>query len=558
MSKQKKKKTTTTTKSVSKKKKKKSGFKWPVFSQTAAYIVLGLTLLFVLFVRINLLDIPIERDEGGFAYIGKMMFEGKLLYTDLHDIKLPGLYITYGLIVKLFGFTPTGVHLGLLLFNVATILLLFFFIREIFDHLTAAITAATFAILSLSPNVLGFAGHATQLLLLPGFAGMWLLIKGLKQEKKMWLFLAGLLFGYAFTIKQQSLYFMLLGGIYLLFDRYGEKPMNWKKVIPEMSLLIAGSVLPYLLVVIYMAIQGRFSDLWFWTFEYPKAEGAGKTMDQSLFFLKFMSGIVLKGQTWLWILAGLGMITTFFSDLNRTQKFLAISLPFFMFGGVATGFHFYPHYFVMMLPAVALLTGLLIRNVNQLLAKKNLSILAVVPVLLFFFSWTEIIQNRPNYFFNPDNEQIIKRSYSGNPFLEAKVIGEYIQSISQPEDKIVVFGSEPEFLMYANREAVGGHLFIYPLTDGRYYSEKLQDEMMARIQKEKPKYAVFASYGPSWLAKNSQFHEKMMTELRTNYLPTPVALADSSEPEPVYRLGDEVLNFKPGNEKILWVYQRRE
>ena len=121
----------------------------------------------------------------------------------------------------------------------------------------------------------------------------------------------------------------------------------------------------------------------------------------------------------------------------------------------------------------------------------------------------------------------------------------------------MVFGSEPEFLMYANREAVGGHLFIYPLTDGRYYSERLQDEMISRIQKEKPKYAVFASYGPSWLAKDSKFHEKMMNELRTNYLPTPVALADSSEPEPVYRLGNEVLNFTPGNEKILWVYQRR-
>ena len=49
---------------------------------------------FLLFVRVNLLDIPLERDEGGFAYVGEMALRGKLLYTELHDIKLPGLYYT--------------------------------------------------------------------------------------------------------------------------------------------------------------------------------------------------------------------------------------------------------------------------------------------------------------------------------------------------------------------------------------------------------------------------------------------------------------------------------
>jgi hypothetical protein len=33
-------------------------------------------LLFILVVRIRLLDIPFERDEGGFAYMGRMMLQG--------------------------------------------------------------------------------------------------------------------------------------------------------------------------------------------------------------------------------------------------------------------------------------------------------------------------------------------------------------------------------------------------------------------------------------------------------------------------------------------------
>lgn len=558
MSKQKKRKAPAAARSKKKAVGKDStGFKLPAFGQNAALLILALTLLFVLFVRVNLLDIPIERDEGGFAYIGKMAMEGQLLYTELHDIKLPGLYYTYGIFMKIFGYSPTGVHTMLLIFNLGTIALLFFFIRSFFDGLTAAIAAATFGIMSLSPNVLGFAAHATQLLLLPGFAGLWLLIRALKSEKIAWFFLAGLLFGYAFTIKQQALYFMLLGGIYLLYDRMASRPINWKKIIPEMGALVLGSVLPYVLVVLYMMTQGRFADLWFWTFEYPKAEGMGKTMDESWFLLNLMSGIVLKGQAGLWILAGLGLVSTFFTDWNRMQKFLAIALPFFMFGGVATGFHFYPHYFVMVLPAIALLNGLFIRNTGKLLEKKNLGLLAVLPVLLFVFAWSQIIQNRTDYFFNPNHDQIIQRAYSGNPFLEARVVGEHLKSISNPEDKVAVFGSEPELLMYADRQSVGGHLFIYPLSDGRYYSEGLQAQMMEAIQTEKPRFAVYANYRTSWLPKDpdAKFYKKMDAELKANY--QVIGVADSSEPETIYRFGDQLKEFKPGNERLLWLFQRR-
>src|SRR6516165_5800478 len=81
------------------------------------WIVFGAGILFLIIVRLRLLAIPFERDEGGFTYIGKMMLEGKKLYTDLPDNKLPGLYFFYGLFTKLFGYSPEGVHLGLLLCN---------------------------------------------------------------------------------------------------------------------------------------------------------------------------------------------------------------------------------------------------------------------------------------------------------------------------------------------------------------------------------------------------------------------------------------------------------
>ena len=181
------------TKPTTKPKIKPSASIIPQLNDKMAFIIFGLVLLLLLLVRLNLLDIPLERDEGGFAYIGEMALRGKLLYTELHDIKLPGLYYTYGTITKLFGYSPRGIHAGLLLFNFCMTGFLFFFIKKLYDNLTAVVAVATFALMSVSPNVLGFATHATQLLILPGFLGIGLLIKGLDNDKKLWIFFGGVL-----------------------------------------------------------------------------------------------------------------------------------------------------------------------------------------------------------------------------------------------------------------------------------------------------------------------------------------------------------------------------
>ncbi len=38
------------------------------------WVILGIALLIVLYARLSLLGIPLERDEGGFAYIGQRLF----------------------------------------------------------------------------------------------------------------------------------------------------------------------------------------------------------------------------------------------------------------------------------------------------------------------------------------------------------------------------------------------------------------------------------------------------------------------------------------------------
>ncbi len=77
-------------------------------------------------IRIRLLGIPLERDEGEYAYAGQLLLQGIPPYKLAYSMKFPGTYVAYAITMFLFGQTITAIHLGLLLVNSATSALIFF------------------------------------------------------------------------------------------------------------------------------------------------------------------------------------------------------------------------------------------------------------------------------------------------------------------------------------------------------------------------------------------------------------------------------------------------
>src|SRR5438128_8526512 len=113
-------------------------------------IVFGVTVA----IRIRLLGIPLERDEGEYAYAGQLMLQGIPPYKLAYNMKFPGTYAAYAVIMSIFGQTITGIHLGLLLVNTATIVLIFFLGQRLFSLTGGVAAATTYAVLSLSQSVL--------------------------------------------------------------------------------------------------------------------------------------------------------------------------------------------------------------------------------------------------------------------------------------------------------------------------------------------------------------------------------------------------------------------
>ena len=170
-----------------------------------AWFILAIALAFAVFVRGRLAEFPFERDEGEYAYAGQLILQGVPPYSLAYNMKLPGTYLAYAGLMAVFGQTTAGVHLGLLAVNLVTIVLIFFFARDLFDSLAGAVAAACFSVLSISPVVLGMAAHATHFMAVFGMACAWVMAGD--RSDKVWPFAAsGVLLGLAFLTKQQGVF----------------------------------------------------------------------------------------------------------------------------------------------------------------------------------------------------------------------------------------------------------------------------------------------------------------------------------------------------------------
>src|SRR5213082_1897078 len=172
-----------------------------------AWLVLAVAVLgLIVTIRIRLLGIPLERDEGEYAYAGQLLLQGIPPYKLAYSMKFPGTYPAYAITMFLFGQTITAIHLGLLLVNTATSALIFFIGKRLLNSTVGVAAAVSYALLSLSPSVLGLAGHATHFVVLPVLGGAFLLLNQQNRSGVARPFISGLLMGMGLLMKQPALF----------------------------------------------------------------------------------------------------------------------------------------------------------------------------------------------------------------------------------------------------------------------------------------------------------------------------------------------------------------
>jgi hypothetical protein len=127
-------------------------------------------------IRFHLRHIPLDRDDGEYAYMGQLILEGVPPYKLAANMKLPGTYAAYAAIMAVFGQTTAGIHTGVIVVTSLSAIFLFLIGKRLYGPLTGGVGAASYIFFAAKPVVLGIDGHATHFIDVMALAGMWLLV----------------------------------------------------------------------------------------------------------------------------------------------------------------------------------------------------------------------------------------------------------------------------------------------------------------------------------------------------------------------------------------------
>ena len=563
------------------------------------WLLVALTVLFVLVVRVRLLNMPLERDEGEYAYAGQLILHGVPPYTEAYNMKLPGTYAAYAVIMALFGQSAAGIHFGVALVNAASIVLVFLLGRRLPDDAAGVAAAVVFALLSLSPAVLGLAGHATHFVGLAALGGTLLLLKGCDDGPRRpsaeesasgnpqaearspepspvnrppaldyHLLLSGVLFGLAFLMKQHGLFFGLFGVLYLLQVRGSDwlasgrlqsqipairnrrPPSRFAlpgsatlaavaRIIRDLGGFTLGWLLPYGVTCLFLASAGAFHQFVFWTITYASRYASAIPLVNGPDLLKAAVRTVAGPNLALWLLPWFGALVMWWDarlasgprkletrrprqDRNpraerelgnpqgtrsaiRAPRFFLTALLFCALASTSVGLYFRGHYFILLLPALALLSGVAVSRALYLLrCDQTIELFLALPILgLFVIGLGAALIGNGSVWFAATPARAVQNVYGTTLFAEAVQAADYVKEHTAKGARLAVLGSEPEIYFYARRRSATGYIYMYPLMEEHDLATGMRQEMIGEIERARPEYVVYVDEDFSWLPRPS-------------------------------------------------------
>ena len=516
-----------------------------------SWLLVALVVAAAAAVRIRLLGIPLERDEGEYAYAGQLLLQGIPPYQLAFNMKFPGTYAAYAAIMALFGQTIAGIHLGFLLVNATTIVLVYLLDKRLLSPRAGVASCAAYALLSLGQGILGAQAHATHFVVLAAVGGTLQLVRALDSRRWTALAWSGALYGAGILMKQPGALFALFGGLYLAWDHFTQWENPWHSAPKKLALFFGGVSVPLALTGLSLWWAGVFGKFWFWTFAY------GREYALRVSFAAGMDSFIatfprVVGPTFaLWIFATLGLLLTWWRNGDRRAAVFTTGFLVFSFLAVCPGLYFREHYFVLLLPAIALLAGAAVEVLGRHWPRAAWPACVAYVVALLL----PVIQQR-EFLFQMSPLEISRALYGQNPFPEAIQIGDYIRTHSATDARIAVLGSEPKILFYANRRSASGHIYMYGLMENQPYALAMQKEFTRDMEATQPDYVIFVTSPTSWLRQPESPVE--LFNWWNAYRPrhyTVAGVADIGTDHTEYRWED-VATYKARSSSLVVVYKR--
>jgi hypothetical protein len=250
-----------------------------------------------------------------------------------------------------------------------------------------------------------------------------------------------------------------------------------------------------------------------------------------------------NGDNGIWC-AGLGLARIWWENKREGKAWFATVFLIFSFLAVCPGFYFRKHYFVLLLPAIALLAGAAIRE------PMTVGILAVALISSVFTQRAFLFRMTPL--------EASRELYGSNPFPEAIRVADYIRAHSERNARIAVIGSEPEIYFYADRHSATSYIYMYSLMEPQPYALTMQEDMIREVTAAAPEFVVEVGGNNSWLRRASSPTRVFgwWAGYRAQHY-REVGIADITDDGTEYRWNAAAETYQPQSDSWLAVYRRK-
>ena len=460
------------------------------------------------------LAVPLDRDEGAFLAVAQQMLHGSIPYRDVFDHKGPAIY--YYLASVLVLTSPLSLLQRILVARVGVVIvdlisgLGIFILGRRWWSREVGLLAALFWFVAV-PLYNGDQFFTEPFSVAPA---VWALIAVERWPRLRGAFISGLLVALGSMFKQTAILTLPAAAVVSLAATApgGAWWRPSRQSFLLLGMLIAGAVLPWVIVAAAFALVG----------------GLGPMLQQVV----FDSVVHYPADAWssvvmairssidafrvLWLAAAL----TMFVGVIRWIVYRRISSP----GAIALASsivlmvapfrtHAYSHYFLQLVPAVALLAAVGFMAVFDRY-RSAVTVQGATPSTLGIARSTLLVpallgtmvlvgMNRPL------PTTLWRETY---PHLEAQLhVGEWIASYTPPDAHMIILPAEPEYYYLANRTTDSSYVYLLPVN----ISTALMDQLEAQIASHH--YAVIVWQQSGGGGGHEPYYAGLYSTLKANY-----------------------------------------
>ena len=404
------------------------------------------------------LVLPLERDEGAYAYTAGAWLRGELPYRDVFDHKPPLLYLLY--MPTLIGSQVSGltIRLWASLIFIVQLPVLYTLARRIWDSATAGVAVILYAIAGSAFSMQGLILNSEQALVLPALFALLCLFTGTDMDRRRWSFLYGICVGLIAMIKPTAV--PLLVPLVLPIGAGGIGGR-----LRHLASAIGGAVVPWLPIFAVWGASLALDDLYFARVDYNRLYAAESVKEWSA------GGIVnvVAPLGPLLLCATVGASLAGWSGVLKRQRMALVLWTLALFGAALLGLRAYVHYYYPVIPGLALLAAPAVTRIGRQTMGaegrwRRMVALAGPTLLLAVLTVPFAVDNLRLFSLTPTEQAEALYGRDGRFYFGAAAdVAAYVQEQTRPDEQIYVWGAEPEIYVLAGRTTGARYVYDYPL-----------------------------------------------------------------------------------------------